>query len=69
MGLRGRMTIGVFDPQDGQTELDIQAGTQGRLLRACMNFARINPDWYPVGPIEKFDGGKQLRQRLKKHET
>ena len=67
MGLRGRMTIGAFLPAEGQTTTHIQAGTMGRLLRACMNFVRVNPDWYPVGQIEKIDGGKQVRQKLVKH--
>ena len=65
MGLRGRMTLGAFQPPEGQTETYLSAGTQGRLLRACMNFARVNPEWYPVGRVEKI--GKSLRQKLVKH--
>ena len=69
-GLRGRGTIGAgpIESHPEQTVIYVEAGTQGRLLRLCMNIARNHPEWNPVGRIEVLPtpGGNRLRQKLRR---
>lgn len=61
-------------PCDG-TVRTVEAGTMGRLLRACMSVARVEPEWLPVGPVETHSGsqgGTVFRQRMRaglRHKT
>lgn len=50
------------------TTKHIEAGTEGRLIRALMNLARNEPDWIARGQVERFKHGTKtiLRQRVEK---
>lgn len=46
-----KLGTGPFLAHPEQTHTTVEAGTEGRLLRLCMNIARNHPEWVPIGPI------------------
>lgn len=57
---------GKIAEDENQTVTHLHAGTYGRMLRACMNAVRSNPEWSAHGSIETIPHGDGwvYRQKL-----
>ena len=69
-GMRSAKTLGAGPIQNaaGQKVAHIEAGSIGRLIKACMNVARNHPEWRATGATEEYDndGSKVYRQRIER---
>ena len=63
MNLSGIENTPARPMDDDQEITHVHAGTMGRLIRACMKFARAYPNWRASGIVEQLPD-RQFRQRM-----